>query len=145
MADEDAAGGEHLLDHAQAEREAEVEPDHVADDLGREAVAGVAGAGGRRHPARLSVLTPSRKPAGSNLTVPAPLPTLRRDPRGARRTARGRCGSLLLHRGGLAPPTPCRSPGALLLANAPRGSGTSGSPRAALFPPALGRIRPTSG
>src|SRR4051794_23109413 len=43
----------------------------------------------------------------------APLPTLRRRPRGRRRTARGRCGSLLLHRSGLAPPTPCRSPGAL--------------------------------
>src|SRR6185436_19813096 len=43
----------------------------------------------------------------------APLPTLRRHPRGRRRTARGRCGSLLLHRSGLAPPTPCRSPGAL--------------------------------
>jgi hypothetical protein len=28
------------------------------------------------------------------------------------RTAKGRCGSLLLHRSGLAPPTPCRSPGA---------------------------------
>jgi len=28
------------------------------------------------------------------------------------RTARGRCGSLLLHRSGLSPPTPCRSPGA---------------------------------
>jgi hypothetical protein len=34
-------------------------------------------------------------------------------PRGRRRTARGRCGSLLLHRSGLAPPTPYRSPGAL--------------------------------
>src|ERR1700729_3454396 len=43
----------------------------------------------------------------------APLPTLRRHPRGSPRTARGRCGSLLLHRSGLAPPTPCRSPGAL--------------------------------
>src|SRR3954451_2463899 len=43
----------------------------------------------------------------------APLPTLRRRPRGRRRTARGRCGSLLLHRSGLAPPTPCRSPGAV--------------------------------
>src|SRR3954447_9106494 len=40
----------------------------------------------------------------------APLPTLRRRPRGNRRTARGRCGSLLLHRSGLSPPTPCRSP-----------------------------------
>ena len=43
----------------------------------------------------------------------APLPTLRRRPRGRLRTARGRCGSLLLHRSGLAPQTPCRSPGAL--------------------------------
>src|SRR5436190_18124477 len=43
-----------------------------------------------------------------------PLPTLRRRPRGRLRTARGRCGLLLLHRSGLAPPTPCRSPGALV-------------------------------
>ena len=43
----------------------------------------------------------------------APLPTLRRRPRGRLRTARGRCGSLLLHRSGLPPHTPCRSPGAL--------------------------------
>src|SRR5271169_4738250 len=43
----------------------------------------------------------------------APLPTLRPRPRGRVRTARGRCGSLFLHRSGLAPPTPCRSPGAL--------------------------------
>jgi hypothetical protein len=42
-----------------------------------------------------------------------PLPTLRRRHRGRQRTARGRCGSLILHRSGLAPPTPCRSPGAL--------------------------------
>src|SRR5262245_61067268 len=37
-----------------------------------------------------------------------PLPTLRRHPRGRLRTARGRCGSLLLHRKGLAPSTSCR-------------------------------------
>ena len=37
----------------------------------------------------------------------------RRRPRGRLRTARGRCGSLLLHRSGLSPHTPCRSPGAL--------------------------------
>src|SRR5919199_1120032 len=42
-----------------------------------------------------------------------PLPTLRTCPREHVRTARGRCGSLLLHRDGLAPSTPCRSPGAL--------------------------------
>src|SRR3954469_5480054 len=43
----------------------------------------------------------------------APLPTLRRPPRGGRRTAWGQCGSLPLHCRGLPPPTPCRSPGAL--------------------------------
>src|SRR6476619_2480117 len=43
----------------------------------------------------------------------APLSTLRRGPRGHLRMTRGRCGSLLLHRDGLAPSTPCRSPGAL--------------------------------
>src|SRR5664280_2572813 len=43
----------------------------------------------------------------------APLSTLRRCPREHLRMTRGRCGSLLLHRDGLAPSTPCRSPGAL--------------------------------
>src|SRR6266511_4206610 len=50
---------------------------------------------------------------GSMAGLCPPLPTLRRRPRGRQRTARGRCRSLLLHRSGLAPPTPCRSPGAL--------------------------------
>src|SRR6266481_5129313 len=50
---------------------------------------------------------------GSMAGLCPPLPTLRRRPRGRQHTARGRCGSLLLHRSGLAPPTPCRSPGAL--------------------------------
>src|SRR5262249_18981507 len=56
MADDDAAGGQQLLDHAQPEREAEVQPDGVADDFGREPIPGVAGASGCRHPTRL--LTP---------------------------------------------------------------------------------------
>src|SRR5260370_32246685 len=43
----------------------------------------------------------------------APLPTLRRRPRGRLRTKRGRRGLLLLHRSGLSPHTPCQSPGAL--------------------------------
>jgi hypothetical protein len=73
MADDDPAGGQHLLDHAQAEREAEVEPDHVADDLGWEPVAGVAGAEGHGHPARLPAPACHRKPAAGNLTVPLPL------------------------------------------------------------------------
>src|ERR1700730_12231601 len=40
---------------------------------------------------------------GSMAGPHVPLPTLRRHPRGCLRTARGRCGSLLLHRSGLAP------------------------------------------
>jgi hypothetical protein len=43
----------------------------------------------------------------------APLSTLRQYPHGYLRMTRGRCGSLFLHRDGLAPSTPCRSPGAL--------------------------------
>src|SRR5262249_48376292 len=40
-----------------------------------------------------------------------PLPTSRLPPHGDLRTARGRCGSLDLHRRGLTPPAPCQSPG----------------------------------
>jgi hypothetical protein len=43
----------------------------------------------------------------------APLSMLRRTPHGMLRMTRGRRGSLHLHRNGLAPSTPCRSPGAL--------------------------------
>jgi hypothetical protein len=59
----------------------------------------------RRHPESISF-------RGSMAGLHLPLPTLRRHPRGCLRTAWGRCGSLYLHRSGLAPPTPCRSPGA---------------------------------
>src|SRR6478672_1869276 len=57
MADDDATRGQQLLHHAKPEREAEVEPDGMADDLGREAIPGVAGASGYGHPTRL--LTPA--------------------------------------------------------------------------------------
>ena len=50
---------------------------------------------------------------GSMAGLCAPLPTLRRRPRGRPRTARGRCGSLLLHGDELSPSVPCQSPGAL--------------------------------
>src|SRR5260370_22826330 len=50
----------------------------------------------------------------------APLPTLRRRPRGRLRTDRGRRGLLLLHRSGLSPHTPCQSPGALARVTARR-------------------------
>ena len=49
---------------------------------------------------------------GSMAGLCSPLSTLRRCPHGHLRMTRGRCGSLLLHRRGLAPPTSCRSPGA---------------------------------
>ena len=50
---------------------------------------------------------------GSMAGLCTPLPTLRPRPYERRRTAWGRCGLLLLHRIGLAPTTPRRSPGAL--------------------------------
>ncbi len=53
VADHNAASGQRLVHVAQAEGEAEAEPDGVADDLGRKPMAGVAGANWRRHPIRL--------------------------------------------------------------------------------------------
>jgi hypothetical protein len=54
VADDDAACRQHLLDHAEAEREAEVQPNRLADDLGREAIAGIEGLGGwQAHSGRL--------------------------------------------------------------------------------------------
>src|SRR5215211_1054056 len=41
VAHDDAARGQHLLDHAQAERKAEVQPYRVADHLRWETVAGI--------------------------------------------------------------------------------------------------------
>jgi hypothetical protein len=49
----DAAGGQHLLDHAQAQREAKIQSYRVADDLSRIPMAGVNRVSRRRHPARL--------------------------------------------------------------------------------------------
>src|SRR5262249_36530911 len=71
--------------------------------------------------ARLYSLPPSQRRQhpeyeslrGSMAGLCAPLPTLRCHLHRRPRTARGRCGSLLLHRIGLAPTTHCRSPGAL--------------------------------
>lgn len=38
VTDDDAARGQHLLDHAQAQWETEMQPSCVADDLGRKPV-----------------------------------------------------------------------------------------------------------
>ena len=70
VADDDAAGRQQLLDQAQPEREAEIEPDGVADDLGREAVAGVAGTGGVVISLGYRVSAIPATPGASNLTVP---------------------------------------------------------------------------
>ncbi len=60
---------------------------------------------------------PDRKAFRGSMAGPhVPLSTLRRLPRGTLRMTRGRCDSLHLHRGGLSPPAPCRSPGAPPLA-----------------------------
>lgn len=54
MADHDAACRQHLLDHAQAKREAKVQPHPLADYLGWEAMAGIGRLGGwRTHFGRL--------------------------------------------------------------------------------------------
>src|ERR1700730_8548724 len=46
----DAAGGQHLLEHAQAQRKPKIQPDRVADDLSRVAMADVNRVSRRPHP-----------------------------------------------------------------------------------------------
>src|SRR3954468_11973375 len=70
MAYVDAAGRQHLLDHAQAERKVEIEPHGVADDLARKAVAGVGGLGAGCHAGHLPVPACPAKPR-PKLTVPS--------------------------------------------------------------------------
>jgi hypothetical protein len=50
MADQDTAGGQHLLDHAQAQGEPEVQPNRVADDFSWEATTGITRVTGVLHP-----------------------------------------------------------------------------------------------
>ena len=66
MTDQDAAGGQHLLYHTQAERESEVQPDGMADHFSRKAVTGTAGTTGLLHPSNM--LRSGHPPV--NLTVP---------------------------------------------------------------------------
>src|SRR5215472_14417074 len=71
VTNDDAAGGQQFLNHTQPEREPEIQPDGVADDLAGEPIAGVAGASRCHHPTRL--LTPARfrKRGAAKLTVPS--------------------------------------------------------------------------
>jgi hypothetical protein len=61
VADDDAAGRQQLLHHAQPERKAEIQPHGMADDLGREPIPGIAGARRCPHPTRLLTPICSRK------------------------------------------------------------------------------------
>src|SRR4051794_31301450 len=69
MAHVDATRRQHLFDHAQAQREPEVQPNGVADDLAWKAVAGVGGLGCGCHAGPLPVPTFPAKPR-PKLTVP---------------------------------------------------------------------------
>src|SRR4051794_9381474 len=53
VGDRDAASRQHLLNHTQAQREAEIEPHRVSDEFGRVAIAGIERVSGCRHPARI--------------------------------------------------------------------------------------------
>jgi len=78
VADDDAAGGEQLLHHAETEQEAEIQPHGMADDLGREPIPGVAGTSECRHPNRLLTSMPRRKrawPRGSQVDGAAAIDT----------------------------------------------------------------------
>src|SRR3954449_8575984 len=79
VADDDAAGRQHLFHHAQAQRKAEVQPHGVADDLARKAVAGVGRVGCGCHAGHLPVPTFSAKPR-PKLTVPQALGNRTSDP-----------------------------------------------------------------
>src|SRR3954468_15760823 len=70
VADRDAARRQHLLDHAQAQREPEIEPHRVGDELCGEAIAGINRVSGRRHPTT-DIRPPPDPPIGEalNLTV----------------------------------------------------------------------------
>jgi len=74
VADDDAPRSQQRVHPAQAQGKTEVEPNGVADDLSREAVAGVAGSSGRCHPARLPASAASRKPTSSQVDGALPCP-----------------------------------------------------------------------
>src|SRR5271165_3809984 len=62
VCDRDAASRQHLFDHPQAQREPEIQPDRVTDELGGVAIARVKRVSRRRHPARIADLGTSAKP-----------------------------------------------------------------------------------
>jgi hypothetical protein len=67
MADDDPACRQQVLDHPQAERKAEIEPDRLLDDVGREPVAATNGFRCRHHHAQIADV----RRQVVNLTAPA--------------------------------------------------------------------------
>src|SRR4051794_14814521 len=89
MADYDATRRADLIHMAQAQRKAEIEPDHIADNLGREPMVGIAGKGGVVIPTSVppSALA-SRHPDGTPPRCPRPnLHQTRGQPGAERHTA----------------------------------------------------------
>jgi hypothetical protein len=70
VGDRDAASRRHLLDHPQTQREAEVQPDRVADEFGGVAIANINRVSGRHHPGQISDRPGFANPKGLNLTLP---------------------------------------------------------------------------
>ncbi|EIM24367.1 hypothetical protein MicloDRAFT_00070200 [Microvirga lotononidis] len=66
MADQDAAGSQHLLDHPRAKGKSKIQPDGVADYFRRKTVAGVARGTCRGHTSSM----PAYHHSEVNLTVP---------------------------------------------------------------------------
>jgi hypothetical protein len=65
--DRDAARRQHLLDHAQAQLEPEIQPDRVADEFGGVAIASEKRVSVRRHPGQISDHPGFAKPNGAQL------------------------------------------------------------------------------
>src|SRR5271166_5817698 len=63
----DATRRQHLLDHAQAQRESKIQPDRVANELSGVAIAGIKRVSRRRHWARIPDLATSAKPDAAQL------------------------------------------------------------------------------
>ena len=69
VADDDAAGREHLLDRAPTQREAEIQPDGVADDFRRKPQAGVDRTSALAHAANYRSGSGRRKLTDANFTA----------------------------------------------------------------------------
>jgi len=84
IAEDDAAGRQHLLNHAQAQREPKIEPYRVADDLSGVTMDGINRIARCRHPAPLPDQPGSTKPAPGQLdgAQPPAVPSSRLTRRG---------------------------------------------------------------